>query len=82
MELSRHEWFMKEGASHFSVPVGPEMVSWFQSIIGFEAREQMLAQTGRLPDRVYACVGGGSNAMGIFQAFFDDDNVELIVLIP
>ncbi len=55
----------------------PEMVSWFQSIIGLEAREQMLTQTGRLPDRVYACVGGGSNAMGIFQGFFDDD-VELI----
>ena len=47
----------------------PEMVSWFQSIIGLEAREQMLTQTGRLPDRVYACVGGGSNAMGIFKVF-------------
>jgi tryptophan synthase beta chain len=56
----------------------PEMVSWFQSIIGIEAREQMLKQVGRLPDRVYACVGGGSNAMGIFQGFFDDDNIELI----
>ena len=56
----------------------PEMVSWFQSIIGLEAREQILAQTGRLPDRVYACVGGGSNAMGLFQGFFDEPNVELI----
>jgi tryptophan synthase beta chain len=56
----------------------PEMVSWFQSIIGLEAREQILKQAGKLPDRVYACVGGGSNAMGIFQGFFDDDNVELI----
>ncbi|MGB1403949.1 MAG: tryptophan synthase subunit beta, partial [Porticoccaceae bacterium] len=55
----------------------PEMVSWFQSIIGLEAREQIMAQTGRLPNRVYACVGGGSNAMGLFQGFFDDD-VELI----
>ena len=55
----------------------PEMVSWFQSIVGQEARAQMLEQTGRLPDRIYACVGGGSNAMGIFQGFFDDD-VELI----
>jgi len=53
-------------------------VSWFQSIIGMEAREQILKQAGRLPDRVYACVGGGSNAMGIFQGFFDDDSVELI----
>ena len=56
----------------------PEMVSWFQSIIGMEAREQILAQTGRLPNRVYACVGGGSNAMGLFQGFFDEPNIELI----
>ena len=56
----------------------PEMVSWFQSIIGQEARQQLLEQTGKLPDRVFACVGGGSNAMGIFQGFLDDDSVELI----
>jgi tryptophan synthase beta chain len=56
----------------------PEMVSWFQSVIGIEAREQIIKQAGKLPDRVYACVGGGSNAMGIFQGFFDDENVELI----
>jgi len=56
----------------------PEMVSWFQSLIGQEAREQVLAQAGRLPSRVYACVGGGSNAMGIFGGFFDDPDVELV----
>lgn len=56
----------------------PEMVSWFQSIIGIESREQMLEKIGRLPDRVYACVGGGSNAMGIFQGFIDDSEVELV----
>lgn len=56
----------------------PEMVSWFQSIIGTEAREQMLERKGRLPDRVYACVGGGSNAMGLFSGFMDDKDVELI----
>jgi len=56
----------------------PEMVAWFQSIIGTEAREQILAQFGRLPSRVFACVGGGSNAMGIFQGFLDDRQVELI----
>lgn len=55
----------------------PEMVAWFQSIIGREARQQMLDRSGRLPDRVYACVGGGSNALGIFQGFLDDD-VQLI----
>src|SRR5210317_64758 len=51
----------------------PEMVSWFQSIVGKEARRQMLEREGRLPSRVFACVGGGSNAMGIFSGFFDDD---------
>lgn len=56
----------------------PEMVSWFQSIIGNEARAQMLERKGRLPDRVYACVGGGSNAMGVFSGFMDDKEVELI----
>ena len=55
----------------------PEMVAWFQSIIGQEARAQMLERAGRLPARVYACVGGGSNAMGVFSGFFDDP-VELV----
>ena len=55
----------------------PEMVSWFQSIIGREARKQMLQQWGKLPTRVYACVGGGSNALGIFNGFMDDP-VELV----
>jgi tryptophan synthase beta chain len=50
----------------------PEMVRYFQSIIGNEARAQILEQTGALPDRVYACVGGGSNALGIFNAFLAD----------
>jgi tryptophan synthase beta chain len=56
----------------------PTMVREFQSVIGREARQQMLAETGRLPDAVIACVGGGSNAIGIFSAFMDDDSVELI----
>ena len=55
----------------------PEMVSYFQSIIGREAREQILEQAGKLPARVYACVGGGSNALGIFNGFLDDE-VELV----
>lgn len=50
----------------------PEMVSYFQSIIGKEARKQILDREKKLPSRVYACVGGGSNALGIFQAFLDD----------
>jgi tryptophan synthase beta chain len=56
----------------------PALVSYFQSIVGKEARAQMLEQHGALPDRVYACVGGGSNAMGIFQGFLDDAQVELV----
>ncbi len=56
----------------------PTMVREFQSVIGREAREQMLTETGHLPDTVVACVGGGSNAIGIFSAFLDDADVELI----
>jgi len=55
----------------------PEMVRYFQSIIGQEARAQILTETGALPQRVYACVGGGSNALGIFHAFMPDP-VELV----
>jgi tryptophan synthase beta chain len=56
----------------------PRIVRDFQAVIGKEAREQMLERTGRLPKRVVACVGGGSNAMGAFHAFIDDVGVELI----
>lgn len=56
----------------------PLMVRDFQSVIGQEARQQILAETGRLPDVVIACVGGGSNALGIFHAFRDDEQVALI----
>ena len=56
----------------------PQMVTYFQSIIGQEARTQILENTGKLPRRVYACVGGGSNASGIFAGFLDDAEVELI----
>ena len=55
----------------------PAMVRDFQKIIGEEAREQLLAEVGRLPDVVVACVGGGSNAIGMFDAFLDDEDVKL-----
>lgn len=55
----------------------PTMVRDFQSVIGREARTQILEETGRLPDAVVACVGGGSNAMGIFHAFREDEGVAL-----
>ncbi|NKB65705.1 MAG: tryptophan synthase subunit beta [Candidatus Latescibacteria bacterium] len=56
----------------------PQMVAYFQQIIGQESRVQILDQAGRLPDRVYACVGGGSNATGMFLGFIDDEEVELV----
>ena len=56
----------------------PEMVRDFQSVIGRETRAQCLAQIGRLPDTIVACVGGGSNAMGIFHPFLEDRSVRLI----
>jgi tryptophan synthase beta chain len=56
----------------------PLMVREFQAVIGREARPQILELAGRLPDAVVACVGGGSNAMGIFDAFIDDPGVRLI----
>jgi tryptophan synthase beta chain len=56
----------------------PVMVRDFQSVIGKEAREQILAQCGRLPDYIIACVGGGSNSIGIFHPFVNDKNVKFI----
>ena len=56
----------------------PAIVRDLQRVIGDEARAQLLEREGRLPDRVLACVGGGSNAIGTFAAFVDDADVELI----
>ncbi len=78
------DWVTTVGESHYIIGsvVGPapypRMVADFQSVIGREARAQMLAQAGRLPRSVVACVGGGSNAMGIFRGFVDDPEVELV----
>ena len=60
----------------------PTICRFFQSVIGSEARQQCLDNIGRLPDYVVACVGGGSNAIGIFSAFMDDANVKLIGAEP
>ena len=60
----------------------PEMVGYFQSVIGHEAREQFLKTTGGLPNKVVACVGGGSNAMGMFSGFMDDEGVEKVGIEP
>src|SRR5512142_1540792 len=56
----------------------PTMVRDFQSVIGMEARQQILDQAGNLPDACVACVGGGSNAIGLFSAFLEDSGVDLI----
>ena len=60
----------------------PEMVAYFQSIVGHEAREQFQREQGGLPDEVIACVGGGSNAIGLFNAFMDDPSVALVGVEP
>jgi tryptophan synthase beta chain len=78
------DWVTNVTDSHYIIGsvVGPapypRMVRHFQSVIGREAREQMLTRAGRLPKTVVACVGGGSNAMGIFAGFVDDAGVELV----
>ena len=60
----------------------PSIVREFQSVIGKEAREQMLKREGRLPDYAIACVGGGSNSIGLFAGFLDDESVSLIGVEP
>lgn len=60
----------------------PTMVRQFQSVIGKEAREQFLEREGKLPDQVLACVGGGSNAIGIFSSFLDDREVGIVGVEP
>ena len=78
------DWVTNVPTTHYIIGsvVGPEpfprMVRDFQAIIGREAREQILERVGGLPHTVVACVGGGSNAMGIFTAFLDDDGVKLV----
>ena len=78
------DWMGSVGHTHYILGsvVGPHpfpmIVRDFQSMIGREAREQCLEQEGRLPDYVVACVGGGSNAAGIFVPFVDDESVKLI----
>jgi len=77
------DWVTNVATTHYIIGsvVGPApypaMVRDLQRIIGDEAREQIIGRTGRLPERVIACVGGGSNAMGIFTAFLDDHDVQL-----
>ncbi len=86
-EAMRH-WVANVGDTYFCLGsvVGPHpypyMVRQFQSVIGDEAREQIVAMTGAMPDVVVACVGGGSNAMGIFSGFVDEEGVRLVGVEP
>ena len=78
------DWVTNVGTTHYLLgsALGPHpyptMVRDFQSVIGYEARAQIIAQAGRLPDVCIACVGGGSNAIGLFHAFRDDPGVRLV----
>jgi tryptophan synthase beta subunit len=78
------DWVTNVRTTHYLLgsAVGPHpypmMVRDFQSVIGREAREQLLAREGRLPDYAVACVGGGSNAIGLFHPFRDDPQVQLV----
>ena len=78
------DWITNVETTHYMIGscVGPhpypELVGELQAVIGREAREQILAAEGRLPDAVVACVGGGSNAIGLFAGFVDDSGVRLI----
>ena len=84
MNEALRDWVTNVRTTHYCVGsvAGPHpypmIVRDFQAVIGQEARAQMLEQAGRLPDAVVACVGGGSNAMGIFAGFIDDESVRLI----
>ncbi len=84
MNEAFRDWVTTVGHTHYCIgSVGgphpfPMMVRDFQRVIGQEAREQVLRQEGRLPDAVIACVGGGSNAIGLFHAFIPDAQVRLI----
>ncbi|MFW2372094.1 MAG: tryptophan synthase subunit beta [Gammaproteobacteria bacterium] len=86
---SAFEEYLKDPVNYFYAigsVVGPhpfpKMVRDFQSIVGKEARQQFMERQGKLPDIVMACVGGGSNAIGIFTAFMHDESVELIGVEP
>lgn len=73
------DWAANFGHSHYCLGSAlgphpyPRMVAYFQQVIGYETKVQCLERIGRLPDRIIACVGGGSNAIGMFTAFLDDD---------
>ena len=83
MNEALRDWVTNVGTTHYCIGSAagphpyPELVARFQSVIGKEARAQLLARTGKLPDAAVACVGGGSNAIGLFRGFLGDASVRL-----
>ncbi len=83
MNEALRDWVTHVGTTHYCIGSAagphpyPELVARFQSVIGEEARAQMLDRTGHLPDAAVACVGGGSNAIGLFRGFLDTEAVAL-----
>src|SRR6185295_17268654 len=77
------DWVTNVGTTHYCIGSAagphpyPELVASFQSVIGEEARAQIMERTGRLPDAAVACVGGGSNAIGLFRGFMSAPSVKL-----
>jgi tryptophan synthase beta chain len=83
MNEALRDWVTNVAHTHYCIGSAagphpyPELVARFQSVIGEESRVQMLARTGKLPDAAIACVGGGSNAIGMFRGFVSDASVKL-----
>jgi len=86
---SAFEEYLKDPVNYFYAigsVVGPhpfpKMVRDFQSVVGYEAREQFMEKQGKLPDVITACIGGGSNAIGLFTAFLEDEEVKMVGIEP
>ncbi len=83
MNEALRDWVSNVDSSYYLIGTAagphpfPEMVREFQSVIGRETKEQMMAKEGRLPDSLVACIGGGSNAIGLFHPFIDDELVQI-----
>ena len=88
INAAMRDWIATVKETHYLIGTAagphpfPEIVKYFQSVIGSESREQMLEDYNTLPDYVIACVGGGSNAIGMFSGFIDDQSVRLIGVEP
>ena len=84
INAAMRDWSTNFDSTHYCLGTAcgpypfPELVTFFQRIIGLEAKEQIMEKEGKLPTKIYTCVGGGSNAMGIFEPFIETGRVDLI----